>query len=106
MRVCQFRHFGAGSYRAEPRSMCWQPCYFTGASRPSPVALARGSVGFVTTVCGAGVRTIFLQLVVKGLQADAQDFRRLGLVIVSRFKRLQDEQALGLVHRRADSEMD
>src|SRR5271166_1415842 len=50
------------------------------------------------------VRSVLFQLIVQGLQADAEDLRGAGLVIVGCFQRLQDEQALGLINCGADAE--
>src|SRR5271166_1523032 len=47
---------------------------------------------------------ILLQLVMQGLQADAEDFGRARLIIIGGFQRLQNEQTLGLTHRGADAE--
>src|SRR5579859_3728783 len=41
---------------------------------------------------------IFLQFIVQGLQADAQNFRGAGLVVVTGREGFQDQQLLGLSH--------
>src|SRR5512138_1601326 len=43
-----------------------------------------------------------LELVVQGLDADPENGRRLRLVVADRGERLEDEEFLGLVDRRAD----
>ena len=40
----------------------------------------------------------------QSLQANAQDLRSAGLIVIGRFQGLQDEQALRLTHRGADAE--
>src|SRR5215471_15468935 len=50
--------------------------------------------------------TVFLELVVQRLEADAENFSRARLVVVRGFKGLQDQQAFGLIDSGADTEMD
>ena len=49
---------------------------------------------------------VLLELVVEGLQADAENLRGAGLVLPGGFEGAQNQQPLGLVHGGADAHRD
>src|SRR5712672_1729895 len=55
---------------------------------------------------GRGGGAVLLQLIVQGLQADAENFRGFGLVVLGVLERPHDEPALGLFHGGSDAELD
>src|SRR5215470_5928108 len=52
--------------------------------------------------CRVGGAAVFLELIVKGLQANAKDFRGAGLIVIGGRKCLEDQHFLGFAHSCPD----
>ena len=108
MRVCQFRHFGAGSERVRPKPAASATLTIVqvGLLMRNAANMLAGCGSIVLGVAEHTLLAVLLQLVMQGLQADAEYFGGACLVVVRGLESFKDQQPFSFIDGGSDTKMD